>query len=64
MAIRTRRVLFSPRLNAVCAEHRVVAGIALHWSLVFRDNLVANTAEDIVLDVFDLLRIHNPVLRS
>jgi len=64
MTVRTGGVLFRPALDAFGAEKLVMARVALHWFSLFGYDLVANTTQDLVFDVFNFLRKDHPVLRD
>lgn len=55
MAVRTSRILLRPTLDAGSAEEGVVAGVAFDGASGLGHYLVADAAEDVILDVLDVL---------
>lgn len=62
MAVWTSGVLLRPTLDTGGAEESVVAGVALDGASGFGDYLVADAAEDVVFDVFDVFGVDHALL--
>lgn len=64
VAIRARSILMLPAINARFTEQLILACIALNGLSLLWDDLVANSAQDEILDVQDLFFIHDAIVRK
>jgi hypothetical protein len=64
MAIRARTIVILPAINTRFAEQLILACIALNGLSLLCDDLVTNCAKDEILDVQDLLFVHDAIVRK